>query len=416
MTTNILNFLQSGFCRVFLCAICLSCCSAAFAQDDYDEEELLSIRAPKRKPAVEKNNIIKVHGYVIDQATNKPVSGARLQTLNDDRYASMTNKEGKFTIKVPDFATSLYVQAPNFLSQQVSIRSNDTIQNVKIVLVSDAFAKMYENRTDYTAKSGFTSNGKGITIDEEISSKLGADVHALMHSGSLEQGASMYIRGINSINASSQPMVIVDGVELDMQRDRGSLHQGDIFNMLSTISPEDIDKVTILKNATALYGARGANGVILIQTKRGHSMATRIDAKITVGFTTIPSTPSLMNANQFRSYATELLGPMPEVKLAQKSATTMMDFKFLKDNPKSYSYMTYHNDTDWKKYMYRNAFTHNYSINVQGGDDIGMYNLSVAYIQTLKNVKNTTFDRVNVRFNTDINLLHNLTTKFDISF
>ena len=172
----------------------------------------------------------------------------------------------------------------------------------------------------------------------------------------------------------------------------------------------------MLKNATALYGARGANGVILIETKRGHSMATRIDANIGVGWTFKPSNPTMMNAAQYRNYAVELLGTIPEVQKRIGSSTNPLQFNFLNDAPNGYYYNTYHNDTDWSNYVLRTALTHNYSINVQGGDDIGMYNLSVAYIQTMKNTKENSFDRINVRFNTDIKLLWNLTTKFDMSF
>lgn len=415
MKSNIINFLQSkGVAVAMLCAISMTCSTTAFAQEYDDEGNVIVKKAPKR--VVDKNPTLEVKGTVIDQATKSPIAGVRIQTLNDERYAAMTNAQGEFTIKLPTFATSLFVQAPNYLSQQVAILANDANQKIAIQMISDAFATMYENGTTYTAQNSFVSNGKGVTIDEEIGSRLGADVRTIMHSGNLDQGASMYIRGINSINANSQPLVIVDGVELDMQRDRGSLHDGDIFNMLGTISPEDIDKVTVLKSATALYGARGANGVILIETKRGHSMATRIDVNLSTGITNIPNTPSLMNADQYRSYAVEQLGTIAKVQEAQQSANTMLDFKFMNDNPSSFSYKKYHNDTDWKDLIYQNAFTQNYSINVQGGDDIGMYNLSVAYVQTLKNIKNTSFDRINVRFNTDISLLDNLTTKFDMSF
>lgn len=419
MKSNIFNFLQSKMSIVILCAVSLTCTTTVFAQDNLSGDEATTVKTPKRKTAADKNPTVSVQGVVLDQATKKPIAGVRLQTLSDERYAAMTDAEGKFTIKVPTFATALYVQAPNYIAQQVAIRANDPEQKVSVLMLSDAFAPMYENATEYTAKRSFTSNGKGLSVDEEVSAKLGADIRTIMHSGSLEQGASMFIRGINSINATSQPMVILDGVELDMMRNRSSLHQGDIFNMLSTISPEDIDKVTVLKNATALYGARGANGVIIIDTKRGHSMATRIDAKISTGWTMIPNTPTLMNADQYRTYAVEQLSTIPAVQEAQKSSSTMMDFKFLNDTPNPHylaGYKTYHNDTDWKDYILKNAFTQNYSINVQGGDDIGMYNLSVAYTQTDKNVKTTDFDRISVRFNTDINLLHNLTTKFDMSF
>ena len=417
MKSTIFNYLQCQGLRLSLCAIALSASSVAFAQDVFDDEEsTTTFKAPKRTKVVDTNPTINVQGIVIDDATKTPIAGVRIQALNDNRYAAMTDADGKFTIKVPTFATALFVQSPKYMSQQVGIIAGDAQQQVRISMLSDAFSSMYENGTTITAKNSFTSDGNGLTIDEEMTEKLGGDIRMNMHSGNLEQGAAMFIRGISSINANAQPLVILDGVELDMQQNRSSLHLGDIFNMLSTISPEDIDKVTVLKNATALYGARGANGVILIDTKRGHSMATRIDAKLGVGWTFVPKYPTMMNAAQYRNYAVEQLGTIAEVKDRIGSLTNPLQFNFLNDAKDGYYYNTYHNDTNWSDYIYRTSLTHNYSINVQGGDDIGMYNLSVAYIQTMKNVQSTSYDRINVRFNTDIKLLWNLTTKFDMSF
>ena len=417
MKSMIYNYIQRQSLRLSLCAIALTACSVAFAQDeDSEDEEFAGLKAPKRAVVADTNPTFLVQGVVVDEATKRPLSGVRIQALNDKRYVAMTDDEGKFTIKVPTFTTSLYVQTPTYLSQQVGIIAGKANQNVSIHMLSDAFAQMYTDGTTITASNSFVSNGNGLSIDEEMTQKLGGDIRMNMHSGNLEQGAAMFIRGISSINGNAQPLVILDGVELDMQQNRESLHLGDIFNMLSTISPEDIDKVTVLKNATALYGARGANGVIIIDTKRGHSMATRIDAKLGVGWTFTPSYPKMMNAAQYRNYAVEQLGTIAEVQNRIGSSANPLQFNFLNDSKDGYYYNTYHNDTDWSDYVYRTALTHNYSINVQGGDDIGMYNLSVAYIQTMKNVKSTSFDRINVRFNTDIHLLWNLSTKFDMSF
>ena len=218
----------------------------------------------------------------------------------------------------------------------------------------------------------------------------------------------MFIRGLNSITCDAQPLVVVDGVEIDMQRNRYSLHDGQFNNILANISPDDIEKVTVLKNGTALYGARGGNGVLLIETKRGHSMATRIDANISAGITLIPKLPTMMDAGQYRSYAAELLGTLPNIK-------EYKNFYFLDDNPEGYYYHTYHNNTDWTNDIYRTAITQNYSVNVQGGDDVGMYNLSVGYVNAENTLDRSDFDRMNVRFNTDISILWNLSTKFDIS-
>ena len=417
MKSTIFNFIQHQSLRLSICAIALMGATVTFAQDDVDDTDSETvINVPKRKTAVDKNPTITVQGYVYDVATKKPVAGVRLQTLNDNRYAAMTDAEGKFSIKVPTFATALYVETPNYISQQVAIRANDPNQMVKIALLNNRSASMYENGTSYTAKRTVLSDESNIVIDDEISEKLGADVRTILRSGTKEMGAAMFIRGINSINANSQPLIIVDGVEFDMQRSRGSLHDGDIFNMLTTISPEDIDKVTVLKNATALYGARGGNGVILIETKRGHSMATRIDAKASAGITLIPETQTVMNASQYRNYAVEMLGTVPELQKQIATTGKLVNFNFLNDDPTGYYYPTYHNDTDWKDYVYREAITQNYSINVQGGDDVGMYNLSVGYLMADKGVKKTSFDRMNVRFNTDLKLLAGLTARFDMSF
>ena len=417
MKRTIYNFLQCQGLRLSLCAVVMTASTVAFAQDEIDdEEESTAIKAPKRANVVDTNPTVNVQGIVVDDATKLPLAGVRVQALGDKRYVAMTDDEGKFTIKVPTFTTSLFVQTPQYLSQQVAIKAGDAQQQISISMLSSAFTPMYVDGTTITATNNFVSDGNGLTIDEEMTEKLGGDIRMNMHSGNLDQGAAMFIRGITSINAGSQPLIIVDGVELDMQHNRLSLHQGDLFNMLSTISPEDIDKVTVLKNATALYGARGAGGVILIETKRGHSMATRIDAKLGVGWTFTPNYPTMMNAAQYRNYAVEQLGTIPEVQQRIGSSTNPLQFNFLNDAKDGYYYNTYHNDTDWNDYVYRTALTHNYSINVQGGDDIGMYNLSVAYIQTMKNIKSTSFDRINVRFNTDINLLWNFYTKFDMSF
>ncbi len=413
MKNTILDILQRQGLRLSLCALAMSFCTVTFAQDDFEESSETGLKAPKRRTVKETNTLVSVSGVVVDDVTKLPVAGVRVQTLNDNRYTAMTDDKGEFTIKVPDFATSLYVQAPRYMSQQVSIKSNDSQQKVSIKLLSDKFATMYEDGTEYTAARQFKVQGGGLMLDDEIQASLGADIRAIGRSGAIDGGNAMFIRGLNSLNANAQPLVVVDGVEYDMQLSRTVLHEGRSFNMLAGISPEDIESVKVLKNATALYGARGANGVVVIETKRGHSMATRIDANISAGITLKPRLQTMMNAAEYRNYATEMLGTIDALK---KSENRDVTFNFLNDDPAGYYYNTYHNDTDWQDEVYRTAITQNYNINVQGGDDIGMYNLSVGYAIADSPIENTSFDRLNVRFNTDIKLLWNFTTKFDMSF
>lgn len=412
MKSMINNIRQSKGLRFVLCALAISFAAPVFAQDDDTEEIETSIKQPPRKKTKVVNYpMAKLRGIVLNQANKKPLAGIQLRTLGNEMYTAMTKADGTFEINVPTFTTSLFVHSPSFLSQQVAVNTNDSLQQIRILMLPDAFGEMYADGTDYTATNKFAAKSNSVTIDNDIANQLGGDVHSIMRSAAPDAGASMFIRGLNSLNANAQPLIVVDGIEQDMQQNRQSLHSGQFNNILANISPEDIAEVRVLKNATALYGARGANGVILIETKRGHSMATRIDANIYAGISLIPQLPTLMNASQYRTYATEMLGTVKENTERNKP----IQYRFLNDDPNGYYYHTYHNDTDWADYMYRTALTQNYSINVQGGDDIGMYNLSVGYMDAKSTAKKNDFNRMNVRFNTDINILWNLKTRFDIS-
>lgn len=413
MKRKYINDIQKHGLRLSLCAISLGLCPTAFAQTENDGEEVeMTIKKPTRQREVKDNfATTMLHGVVVDQVSKKPLAGIQLKVLGYDRYSAMTGADGKFTIKVPEFATTLFVHSPSFMSQQVAINAKDTEKEIKVLMMQEKFRPMYSEGTTYTAQAGFDADAKDVTIESDIENILGADVRTVTRSAAPGIGASMFVRGLSSINANAQPLIVVDGVEQDMQQNRLSLHSGQINNILANIAPEDIASVKVLKNATALYGARGGNGVILITTKRGKSMATRIDANISAGVSLVPQLPTMMNASQYRNYATEILGTVPE----NINRDTPISFRFLNDDPNNYYYHTYHNDTDWTDYVYDTAMTQNYNINVQGGDDIGMYNLSVGYVKAESTAKNNDFDRMNVRFNTDISILFNLTTKFDIS-
>lgn len=413
MKRKYINDIQKHGLRLSLCAISLGLCPTAFAQSENEGDEVeMSIKKPTRERVVkDKFATTMLHGVVVDQVSKKPLAGIQLKVLGFDRYSAMTGADGKFTIKVPEFATTLFVHSPSFMSQQVAINAKDTEKEIQVLMMQEKFRPMYGEGTTYTAQAGFDADAKDVTIESDIENILGADVRTVTRSAAPGIGASMFVRGLSSINANAQPLIVVDGVEQDMQQNRLSLHSGQINNILANIAPEDIASVKVLKNATALYGARGGNGVILITTKRGKSMATRIDANISAGVSLVPQLPTMMNASQYRNYATEILGTVPE----NINRDTPISFRFLNDDPNNYYYHTYHNDTDWTDYVYDTAMTQNYNISVQGGDDIGMYNLSVGYVKAESTAKNNDFDRMNVRFNTDINILYNLTTKFDIS-
>ncbi|MBQ2165940.1 MAG: TonB-dependent receptor plug domain-containing protein, partial [Bacteroidaceae bacterium] len=363
---------------------------------------------PQKKPSVTRPVVPtkEIHGTVFDAGTNMPAAGIRVTAYNDRRYAAMTDENGEYTIKVPLYATSLFFEAEGYSVVEQSIGGQTELRTL---MYSDKFAEIYDRSTTAqvarTAKA--TYNNNDISIDNQIQSNFGGDIRTLVRSGVPGQGIAMFMNGLNSLNANAQPLIVIDGVPQDMQLTRPSLHDGFFNNVLANIMVEDIEKISVLKNGTAIYGAKAANGVVVIETKRNKSMATRIDLSIGGSYELLPKAVDMMNANQFRVYASELIGT---------TGTKSNTFKFLNTDPNYYYYPQYHNNTDWRKQVYDEAFTQNYSINVQGGDDVANYNLSVGYALADATLKNTDFSRFNMRFNTDISLSSKASVRFDASY
>ncbi len=354
--------------------------------------------------------MMEVTGTVLDAATNSPLAGVQVQALGNNRYAAMTKEDGTFVIKVPTFTTSLFLYTPLYANLQVAITSD---HKVKAKMLSDKFKVMYEDKTalgnDATLSPSVTTQ---TSVEDLIADGLGADVRTIKRSGTPGIGSAMFIRGLNSLNANAQPLIVIDGVPQSMQYDGVTLQNGGYNNVLLNLNPADIEKVTVLKNGTAIYGAKGANGVIVIETRRGHSLATRIEANVGVGVNLLPRLPKMMNASQYMSYATEMLGTYPEIG----SIMSNNNLNFLTQDPNNYYYHTYHNDTDWSKEVYETSMSQNYNINVQGGDNVGMYNLSLGYTDGKSTAKKNDFNRLNVRFNSDFKITNNFTTQFDIDY
>jgi TonB-linked SusC/RagA family outer membrane protein len=348
-----------------------------------------------------------VAGKVTDAATGAAVPGVRVQSYGNERYSAMTGEDGSYTINVPEYVTSLILKVEGYNLQQTPI--NNRAKGVDAALFSDLFAEQYQNKTVATSSKsavGFDLSGD-INIAPQIQSKLGAEVHTNIRSGLPGVGGVMFMNGLNSLSANAQPLIVLDGVLLEMQYDRSMIHDGYYNDLLSNLNIVDIEKVTVIHNGTALYGAKGGNGVLLIDTKRNKSMATIIDFSMNGSFELTPNLPSMMDASQYRSYASELLG---------STGTTLTEFKFLKVDENYYYYNQYHNNTDWSKQVYQNAFSQNYSINVQGGDDVADYNLSVGYSNGQSTLMKNDFSRFNLRLNSDIRLFKGVTARFDASF
>lgn len=348
-----------------------------------------------------------VKGKVTDAATGAPLVGVRVQAYNDNKHVAMTDTNGEYTITVPDYVHSLYITLEGASPLQIAI--GDNIDAVNAMLYSNAFSTDYRSSMT-AAKSSSTEgfdNNVETSIDPFIQQRLGADVRTISRGAVEGIGNVMFVNGLNSISINAQPLIVIDGVIMDMEYNRSMLHDGYYNNILTNINVNDIEKIEVLKNGTAIYGAKGANGVICISTKRNKSMATKIELTIGSKFKMMPRTAKVLDAEDYRTYATELLAS----EVGDISA-----LKFLNTDPAYYYYPQYHNNTDWKKQVYQNAFTQSYGINVQGGDDVADYNLSVGYSKADNTLKNNDYSRFDMRLNTDIDVIRDLSVRFDAAF
>lgn len=354
---------------------------------------------------LQKEKMVTISGVVYDAATRNPLAGVRVVAHGNSKYSVMTNETGSYALELPTYITLLDLIAPGYNLVQMAVSE----KSQEVFMYSEQFTN------DYTSKVQIVDMGTAedfslstaLTVDQEIGTRLGGELYSVNRSGTPAMGAAMFIGGLNSLNANAQPLVIVDGVYLDQQYNRSALHDGHYNNVLSAINVHDIEKVTVLKNATALYGTKGSNGVIIIDTKRSTSMATRIEANVMAGIEFLPKRPLMMDSDQHRLYVSELIG---------STGTELSNFKFLNEDPTYHYYKTFHNNTNWDDYVYREALTQNYNISVQGGDEVADYNLSLGYANAQSLLDYNNFTRMNLRFNTDIKLIGNLSTRFDVAY
>ena len=349
-----------------------------------------------------------VSGYVTDAATGLPLAGVLVEAYGNQKYTAMTDERGVYELKVPEYVSSLGMRVEGYQFQQKAIRQD--IDKTNAELYPATFSPVYERSTQsfVSRRADNFDNTAQVSIDPLVAEQLGADIHSVTRSGQLGIGNTMFIGGLTSLQANAQPLVVIDGVITDMQIDRQMLHEGYFNNILANLNVNDIESVTVLKNGTALYGSKAAGGVLLIKTKRNRSMATKIDVNINGQFMLTPRLPKMMGAEDYRLYATEMLSGLT-------SDLSKMEF-ISNDRSVPYYYNTYHNNTDWTDEVYHNTFVSNYGINVQGGDDVANYNLSVGYSFGDATLRGNDFSRFNMRLNTDIHVFKGLDVRFDAAY
>jgi TonB-linked SusC/RagA family outer membrane protein len=366
---------------------------------------------------VPKDSLVTISGIIRDAKTRKPIPIAQIRSVNWEA-ATTSNDSGLFKIKVASLSDVLSISAFDYGIREVAVRGKDSIT---VDLYHDFFTSPYKMVENLTGPLNNSSTVQGLnsvdnitaspflSIDNEIQSQLGGNIRAITRSGIAGMGASLFIRGLNSVNANAQPLFIVDGAIWDNSYDENSLHSGFYSNPLAAIDVADIENITVIKDGVSLYGSKGSNGVIIINTNRPKGEVTKIRANLFWGVTTRPASMPLMDGSQFRIYASDILK-------GSIAAGETVNENFLDDNPSKTYYNKYHNATNWDDQIYRTGLTQSYLLSVNGGDEKALYVFSVGYTNDKGVVKNTDMQRLNARFKASINFTNKFNTLWNIGY
>lgn len=376
----------------------------------YAQEEAATDTVTAARPAspIKKNVKTRpVSGRVFAVTSGTPLGGALVSVSGYDGYSTLTEEDGTYKLDVPEFATALTVTAPDYNSVRVGINQSGKLRDVTLYSSVMRSAYSADDNILNTVVADKFDYSPSLNITSEIGDQLGANVRTISRGGTPGIGNFMMMNGINSLHSNAQPLIVIDGVIVDQQYDRTMVHDGFYNDILTSFNVNEIKSVKVMANGTAIYGAKGANGVILIETKRNTSLATKIDATVSAGITLLPKSLPMMSGSQFKTYASDLL---------KTTGTNLSEFQFLTSDPNNYYYNKYNNNTDWNDVIYREAFSQNYGITVQGGDEVASYFLALGYNGAQSVLEDNDVNRLNIRFNTDINMFKHLFIRFDASY
>jgi TonB-dependent starch-binding outer membrane protein SusC len=320
-----------------------------------------------------------ITGKVVDEK-GKAIQGASVTST--DNKGTKTDENGNFSLVVGKNARAINVSSLNYENQRASLSSGD----VKNFTLQPADSKLTEvvvvgfgNKTTRETTSSI-SKVKGDKLaesplpsfDQSLAGKT-AGVQVSSTGGILGDGVSINIRGVNSISNSSQPLVVIDGIPQISATNLNGFNGGNgtRFNPLALVNTADIESVEVLKDAgaTAIYGSRAANGVILITTKKGKSGVNKITADFKYGVARAAGLPDLLNGDDFIAISNQKVynrfGNVPANTIAKES-----DINGDGVNDR----------TDWLKELYRQAITRDYNLGMSGATDKSNYYGSVRYV------------------------------------
>ncbi|MGJ7030125.1 SusC/RagA family TonB-linked outer membrane protein [Niabella hirudinis] len=372
------------------------------------------VNGQANKPAAS----ITVRGKVVDSWSGNPIAGARVTYGNV--AAKITDTAGGFELNVPSKNALLEVSLDGYTAKTVPALSGKPLT---IVLYPSDYHSLYEKTTTIFGDNGILKTTGAVekqdvdgwgqnseTVDNYMQGRF-SGVLVTRKSGTPSVGANVFIRNFHSLYTNNQPLYIIDGVVYDAEILSPSITIGHENNPLQNIDLRDIQDITVLKDAvaTSIYGARAANGVVVINTSHAKELATRIDLQLSTGYNQPPKPLPLLDAYAYRSYLNDVLAT------SSYTGDEIAAMPFNNDNPSFSDYRAYHNNTDWQRQVLKSSIDKNMFLRVTGGDNIAKYALSVGYNNERGVLANTEQNKYTARFNGDMKLTQRLTAQTNIS-
>ncbi len=358
-----------------------------------------------------------VQGKVVDAVTGKSLAGIHVDLTGVS--GEITDDNGEFTIKLAKNDVILIISGEGFDKKEIPLRGRNQLV---IKLFEDGYngsqKDIYTPQGSFISSSLLPNSWNTISENTDLSVAVSVDallqayasgVNALTRSGLPGSGSNIYIHGFNSMNAGAKPLFVLDGMPIENSNYSSSLIGNYFDNPLSTIDIKDIESISVLKDGTSIYGVKGANGVILIKTKKAKELKTTINAHVHTGINFEPIQTPVLNAAEHKSLLAELIQRQnPQMLYSDMLNLPYFDQTKPVSQPWGYEgnpdYYRYNHNTNWQDQIYQANYNQNYYLNVSGGDEVANYMLALGFLDQKGTLLNTGFQRFNTRFNAEIKL------------
>ncbi|WP_440999183.1 SusC/RagA family TonB-linked outer membrane protein [Fodinibius sp. SL11] len=379
---------------------------------------------------------ITVSGTVVSAEDGEPLPGVTVMLQGTNR-GTATGSDGTYEINAPSDGT-LKFSYVGFVTQEIEINGRSTIDvelQGDVAQLGDVVVTGYGEQVErgnltssITSVSSEDFEGVSTSNANSLLQGRAAGVNIVQNSGTPGGGIKVRVRGATSINASNEPLYVIDGVPVSNASNSavGVGNQG--LNGLSTVNPQDIKSIEVLKDAsaTAIYGARGANGVVLITTKDGSAGDTQIDFGYSHGVKEFNNELDMLSGPEFiKMYVDGMYGDFFGYSNwgSYEDRYNAMD-SFLASNGLTFGTYAglgaideYGNDpssaptTNWQDNVFNTGITDEFNISAQGGDQTTQYFISGNYFNEDGIMKNAGFERLSGR----LNLEHQISERADIN-